>query len=74
MISKSQIKVITPEEADDMYKLLTDSDMPGENMPEGLYMWPNHDGTWTACDNLDGYAWTEDFRTRHAAEHYLLGW
>lgn len=73
MIYKSQIKRITAEEASKMFELLVDTDTPGENMPEGIFLWKEGSG-WTACDNLDGYAWTEDFSSEYAAEHWLLGW
>ena len=56
-----------------MLDLLTDSETPGEDMPEGLFIW-QEGGLWLALDNLDGYAWVEEFTTRHDAEHYLLGW
>lgn len=73
MIYKSQIKRITEAEASEMFALLTDSDSPGENMPEGLFLWQEA-GWWVACDNLDGYAWVEQFRRQYDAEHWLLGW
>ena len=73
MIYKSQIKHITPEKAREMLALLTDSESPGENMPAGLFLW-KEGGAWVACDNLDEYAWVEQFRTEYEATHWLLGW
>lgn len=73
MLSKSKIKMIPLDEARQMLDLLTDSNCPGENMPEGLFLWREGE-KWIACDNLDGYAWVEEFAKRHDAEHWLLGW
>lgn len=78
-ISKHQIKRITAEEAGKMLDLLSDTpDAAGENIPEGLFLWQDvsRDGKrwWVGMDNLDGYAWVEQFRTEYEAEHWLLGW
>ncbi len=72
MMSKHQIKQITSDEAERMLDLLTYSDAPGENMPQELFLW-KEDGKWVAMDNLDGFAWVEEFGKRHDAEHWLLG-
>lgn len=78
-ISKHQIKRITAEEAGKLLGLLSDTpDAAGENIPEGLFLWKDASGDgkqwWVGMDNLDGYAWVEQFRTEYEAEHWLLGW
>lgn len=71
---KSAIKRITADEAGRMLDLLSDNpDAPGENMPEGLFLFKDG-GWWVGLDNVDGYAWVEQFRTEYEAEHWLLGW
>lgn len=30
-------------------------------------------GVWMACDNEDGRAWTEDFKTKSSAVYWLNG-
>ena len=70
---KSKIKRITYNEARKLVDKLTDSESPGENIPLGLFLWEEGD-KWIAMDNLDNYAWVEEFDNLNDAEHWLVNW
>lgn len=72
MLYKSMIKLISLEDAQKMLFYLTDSESPGENMPKGLFLW-KEGNKWIAMNNLDDYAWIEEFTARHKAERWLVG-
>lgn len=38
-----------------------------------LFLSKSRQGTWTAIDNIDGYAWTEDFKNECVARRWLQG-
>lgn len=72
MYDTDNITLITEAEATELYSLLTDDEHPGALMPRGLFLWQEN-GKWVACDNDEGFAWTDEFTSRWKAEKWLLG-
>ena len=51
--------------------IISDYSSLGKCTLQGMFLCFS-DGYWVACDNSDGYAWTEDFKSKQDAIRWLL--
>ena len=68
---KSWIQRISLEEGRAMIDCLVNGVMPGAKMPQGLFLWKEGE-YWIGLDNLDYYAWVEQFEMERDAEDWLV--
>jgi hypothetical protein len=64
------IQIITQAEANAIFD---SHEIRGRYEPFGCFMVKEDNGTFTAIDNADGYAWTECFKHEDIARSWLTG-